>query len=70
MGLCQRRLSAEDFMNRNAEAALQDANHLLATKTGSKYLKEPAESWGKVSWTDEANINLYQSDAKKKVWRQ
>ena len=36
--LCQRRLSTEDFENRNTEAALQHANHQLATKTeGTDY---------------------------------
>ena len=62
-------------MNRYTEATLQeplgihkkqDVQNLFV----KKYLKKPSNFWRKVSWTDNANIKLYQSDGKKKMWRQ
>ncbi len=34
-----------------------------------KHLKKPPMFWNKILWTDETNINLYQTDGKKKVRR-
>ncbi len=34
-----------------------------------KHLKKPPMFWNQILWTDETNINLYQTDGKKKVWR-
>ena len=47
-------------MHQNRKARLEFAK---------KYRGEPVEFWNKVLWTDETKINLYQSDAKVKVWR-
>ncbi len=34
-----------------------------------KTSKKPPIFWNQILWTDETNINLYQTDGKKKVWR-
>ena len=34
-----------------------------------KVLKGAAEFWKMVFWTDQTQMNLHQSDGKKKVWR-
>jgi len=34
-----------------------------------KVLKGAAEFWKKVFWADQTQMNLHQSDGKKKVWR-
>ena len=42
----------------------------MITKTiCQKVLKGAAEFWKKVFWTDQTQMNLHQSDGKKKVWR-
>ena len=34
-----------------------------------QHLKKPLQFWNKILWTDETNINLYQNDGKRRVWR-
>ena len=34
-----------------------------------QHLKKPLQFWNNILWTDETNINLYQNDGKRRVWR-
>ncbi|KAJ7324888.1 hypothetical protein JRQ81_017908 [Phrynocephalus forsythii] len=34
-----------------------------------RHLNKPAEFWNNILWTDEININLYQSDGKRRIWK-
>ena len=34
-----------------------------------QHLKKPSQFWNNILWTDETEINLYQSDGKRNVWR-
>ena len=63
-------------MNVSTEGLPQGANHWHHSRTerpeldfAGKHLKNPAQFWKKILWTDETKINLYQNDGKRGVSR-
>ncbi len=44
-------------------------NRKARLEFAKQHLKKPSQFWNNILWTDETNINLYQSDGKRRVWR-
>ena len=44
-------------------------NRKTRLEFAKQHLKKPLQFWNNILWTDEAKINLYQNDGKRRVWR-
>ena len=64
-----RRLHEQKYSTAKSKPLGSHKNRMAKLQLAKKCLKEPAEFWKKVLWTEETKMNLYQSDGKKKVWR-
>ena len=66
-----RRLREQQYRSYNTRCKplIGRKNRKAILEFANKYRDEPQKFWNKVLWTDETNINLYQSDGKAKVWR-
>ena len=64
--LC-RRLHEQKY--RRCKPLISKKNRKARLDFAKKYRDEPQKFWDKVLWTDEAKINLYQSDGEAKGWR-
>uniref|UniRef100_A0AAQ4QMS3 Transposase Tc1-like domain-containing protein n=1 Tax=Gasterosteus aculeatus aculeatus TaxID=481459 RepID=A0AAQ4QMS3_GASAC len=44
-------------------------NRKTRLEFAKKHLKQPVQFWKNILWADETQINLYQNDGKRRVWR-
>ena len=66
----RRRLHEQKYRGytRRCKPLISKKNMKARLEFAKKYREKPQTFWGKVLWTDETKINLYQSDGKAKVW--
>ena len=74
--MCQSQQSREDFHQSEYRGFTTRCKPLVSLKNrktrlefAKQHLKKPLQFWNNILWTDETNINLYQNDGKRSVWR-